>query len=131
MIWRHIRRRLRDESGNATVEAVLWLPLFLLFLALVFDTSMTFFNQSQILRLTQDANRGVATGQIRSASEAEEFIRSGVQLLGANPTVSTVVAGNIVRSQVVVRAGDLGGVGLLGLIGNIELRIGSQHLLEG
>ncbi len=131
MSWRKLGRRLRDDSGASSVEAVLWLPLFMFFLLLVFDTSMTFLNKSQIYRLTQDANRGFATGRLRTTGDTEEFIRTGMATLGASPVIASSVSGNVIRSEVRVRAGDLSGVGVLGLIANIELRIATQHLLEG
>lgn len=101
------------------------------FLTLVFDTSLTFFNQSQILRMMQDANRAYSTGRIRSLDDTEAFVRSGIEAMGATPKVTSTLNGNIIRTTVEVRAGDLGGVGLLRMIADLELRMASQHLVEG
>lgn len=131
MNWRRLGRRLGDDSGASSVEAVLWIPLFMFFLLLVFDTSMTFMNKSQLYRLTQDANRGFATGRLRTVEDTRAFIQSGAEALGARPTVEVSLSPNVIRSEIRVRAGDLSGVGVLRLISDIELRVATQHLLEG
>ena len=69
-----LRRSLKNEDGNATIEAVLWLPFFLAAFTLVMDATMIFHNQSYILRVVQDTNRGVSIGKFQSESEAEEYI---------------------------------------------------------
>lgn len=127
----NLRRRLSDESGSATIEAVLWMPVFVFILTLIFDTSLTFLGKAQVMRLMQDANRAYSTGQIRSLQEAEEFVRSGIEAMGANAEVTTWQIGNIVRTDVTLRAGDLSGVGVFQRIANTNIRLSSQHLVEG
>lgn len=126
-----VRRFIREPDGSATLETVLWMPVYVFLLTLVFDTSMVFFNQSQILRVIQDANRGYATGQIRTLAETEQAIQGAVARMGAEAKVSSTQTGSILRSEVTVRAGDLGGVGMLRRIGNIEFTLGAQHMVEG
>lgn len=127
----HLRKRVLDESGTATIETVLWMPVFVFILVLIFDTSLTFLGKAQILRLIQDANRAYATGQIRSLADAEDFVRTGVEAMGAKPQVASYQIGNIIRTDVTVRAGELGAIGFLQSIPALELRVTSQHLVEG
>lgn len=127
----NLRRRVSDESGSATIEVVLWMPVFVFILTLIFDTSVTFLGKAQILRLIQDANRAYSTGQIRSLQDAEEFVRSGVEAMGAKPEVVSQQIGNIVRTDVTLRAGDLATVGFLQRFANTDIRLSSQHLVEG
>lgn len=131
MLRMGLKRAIRDETGNVTVETVLWLPVYMFLLTLVFDSSMVFFNQSNILRAMQDANRAYAIGQIHSLADTENAIRDSVAVMGAKAKVSSVQVGPMLRSQVTVRAGDLSGVGLLRRIGNIEFTLASQHFVEG
>lgn len=125
------KRFHRDEAAGATIETVLWLPVYVFFLTMIFDTSMTFLNKSEILRVMQDANRAYSVGQIRSLGAVEEAIEAGVGRMGATATVSSILDAGVIRGEVRVRAGDLRGVGVLRLIANIELRMTTQHALEG
>lgn len=131
MCRRPLRRLIGDESGSTTIETVLWMPFYIFFLTLVFDTTMVFFNQTNILRAIQDANRGYATGQIRTLGETEDMIRASIASLGATPRVSSVQLGSVLRSEVTVRAGDLSSVGLMRRIADIEFTIAAQHFVEG
>lgn len=125
------RRRILDESGSATIETVLWIPVYVFFLTLIFDVSMIFLNQTQIMRAVQDANRSYSVGSLRSLQDAEAQIAANLAWLGGSPQVSSSQSGNIIRSTVQVRAGDLSGVGMLRRIANVDLTISSQHLVEG
>ena len=49
--WKAFRR---ETDGNATIEAVLWLPLFVVFLVMIADVSFVFHRQSQIMNIVQD-----------------------------------------------------------------------------
>ncbi len=64
-----LRRLAVRDDGTATVEAVLWLPVFLLFFCLVADAALVFYNKNQIHRLVQDTNRRLSVGCRRTAGE--------------------------------------------------------------
>jgi len=121
----------RDEAGSATIETVLWVPVYVFFLTMVFDASMTFFNKSEILRVMQDANRAYSVGQLRSLDAVEQAILRDVGRIASGAVVDSVLDGGVIRSELRVRAGDLNGVGVMRLIANIELRMSTQHALEG
>lgn len=123
--------RLSWLRGGATVETVLWLPVYVFFLTFVFDISMIFLNKSQILRLVQDANRAYSVGALRSLDETEARIRAGVAPFGANADVRSTEQDGIVVSRVQLRAGDLSGVGLLRRFANLPVTVSAQHLVEG
>ena len=65
---------LQDESGTATIEAVLWLPVFIAFFCLVADASFIFFGQNKAYRIVQDANRKLSIGRLSTAVEVEQYI---------------------------------------------------------
>ncbi|MBC7141878.1 MAG: pilus assembly protein, partial [Rhodobacteraceae bacterium] len=64
----------RCDDGAATVEAVLWLPLYVMLIALLADVSMMFHGQSRLLRIAQDANRNMSIGRLVSTADTEDFV---------------------------------------------------------
>ena len=38
-----LQRFRREEGGSATIEAVLWLPFFVIFFVMIADVSLVFF----------------------------------------------------------------------------------------
>ena len=69
-----VRRKARDESGAATIEAILWLPMFFYILALSVDVTMVFHSYSRIIRAVEDVNRGLSVGRIESIDEGKQKI---------------------------------------------------------
>jgi Flp pilus assembly protein TadG len=125
------RRRLADDSGSASIEAVLWMPVFIFFIALVFDASMILMNRAHILRAIQDGNREYAVGWHASLADTEQAIRLGAARFGANVDPESTRIGNVIQSVVRVRAGDLSAVGLLQPFANMQLTVFAHHLIEG
>ncbi len=98
---------LRDESGSQTVEAVIWLPIFFTLLALVINVSMVFFDQSQILRVVQDANRAMALGMFSTTGEVETYIVYKLAFMTDQFDVSAALEGGFVTTTVIVPAMEL------------------------
>lgn len=69
-----LRRKARDESGAATIEAILWLPMFFYILALSVDVTMVFHSYSRIIRVVEDVNRGLSVGRIKTIDEGKARI---------------------------------------------------------
>lgn len=69
-----VRRQARDESGAATIEAILWLPMFFYILALSIDLTMVFHSYSRIVRVVEDVNRGLSVGRIKTTDEGKQRI---------------------------------------------------------
>lgn len=69
-----MRRKVRDEDGSATVEALLWLPMFFYILALSVDVTMVFHSYSRIIRAVEDVNRGLSVGRIKTIEEGKQRI---------------------------------------------------------
>lgn len=126
-VWRDC---LSDDSGSASIEAVLWMPVFMFFIALVFDASMILMNRAHILRAIQDGNRAFAVGQLDSTAATEDAIAAGVARFGARVAPESTRQGNVIRSVVRVRAGDLSAVGLLQPFANLQLTVFAHHLIE-
>ena len=128
---RALRRFGRKESGSITVEAVLWLPLFMAIFLLMVDTSMVFHGQSKILRVIQDANRNMAIGRFTTDTEVEGYIND--QLAGFDVTPVSTDAwtdGNVVITTVTVPAGDMQLIGFFNALSNLEIDVASAHILD-
>jgi hypothetical protein len=123
-------RQASDESGSASIEAVMWMPVFIFFIALVFDASMILMNRAHILRAIQDGNRQYAVGAHANLTETEQAIRLGAARFGADVEPQSTRQGNFVQSVVRVRAGDLSAVGLLQPFANMQLTVFAHHLIE-
>lgn len=66
-----LRRARAAESGSATIEFVLWLPVIMLVAMLVFESTMAFLRQADDFRIASQFARGLTTGQIAPAAAVE------------------------------------------------------------
>lgn len=130
ILQRKIDRFRRSEDGAFTVEAVMWLPVFLFLFCLIADASLIFGKQAQVMRIMQDANRAMSVGRITSASGAESYIERQIATLSKNAVVTTTVAGGVIVSTVVMPAGDLTATGFISSFTDLTIRVTAQHLTE-
>ena len=70
------KRFARDEGGAVTVEAVIWIPFFLLILLLIVNTSFAFFSRAQAYRLIENANRKFSITVNSTDTQAEDYVRT-------------------------------------------------------
>jgi Flp pilus assembly protein TadG len=96
-----------DESGNATIEAVIWTPIFVLVLAVTMNISMIYFNQAKYLRVIQDANRAYATGRLASLDATESYVTTYLESDSEQLVVSASETDGVVTTQVSVPLTDL------------------------
>ena len=123
-------RFLRCEDGGATVEAVIWLPVFFLVLFLMVETALIFAGQSEALRVVQDANRNLSIGRFRSVNETEAYVEQRLSGLSPHVTAVSVVNAGIVTTTVTMPARDLQMSGFFGAVINANLSVSADHLLE-
>ena len=122
--------KLFNDSGTASVEFVIWLPVMALLFSLVVDTSLIFGGRSQILRVVQDANLAVSIGRVRTTEAAEAMIISGIGNIAPNATVETYLSSGIITSIVTIPVNDLTGTKLLELFSGFNVTVAAQHLAE-
>lgn len=126
-VWRHL---CRDE-GSATVESVLWIPVFAFLLFLMADAAIIFGSEARILRVVQDANRSLSVGRFRSIEETEDFILTQIGGLTENATVETTVTNGLIVSRVQLPASDLSASQMIPAFAGLQLSIVAEHLSEG
>lgn len=123
-------RRLGEEDGAVTVEAVLWLPVFIFFFALIVDAVMIMAGQAQALRVVQDANRGVSVGLFQSREETQDFVKASLSRLSPNALVVTDVSQGIIYTTVTMPSSDLVASGMLNHFTRLDINVRAQHLAE-
>ena len=121
---------LRREDGAVTVEAVLWLPIFIALFAMIVDVTMIMFGQAQALRVVQDANRLVSVGVLKSEEATRTFIQDRLSGLSANIDVQTGVTQGIITTNVTLPSRDLVASGLLNMFTTIPIVVAAQHRAE-
>jgi len=123
---------LHDERGNATVETVLWLPIYVLFFSLIVDASMMFNAQSHLTRLAQDASRRYSIGLFPNDAAAEDYIKARIGNAKDAPRteVHVTVADSIISTEIIVDAGLYMAVGFFDVLDHIQLHVRSQHFKE-
>ena len=125
-----LRRFGRSSDGAATIEAVLWVPVFLLLFGMVTDTSSVFGRQAEILRIVQDSNRSLAVGAFKTIQQAKDYVTQKVEVFSPNTTVNVTVAGGIISTSVTVPAADLTSTGLFDAINTMIITVGASQMSE-
>ena len=121
---------LRREDGTVTVEAVIWLPIFIGIFAMIVDVTMIMSGQAQALRVVQDANRLVSVGLIKSEEDTRTFIQTSLKGISNNIDVQSRVADGIITTNITMPSRDLVASGMLNVFANIPVRVGAQHRAE-
>lgn len=127
-----LRRFLRCEDGSSTLEALIWMPIIVYLLVMIADFSFVFFEKAQALRVIQDSNRALSVGHVKTTSEVEELIRTGMSHVTENVNVNTTVDLNtgIIKSVLTLSAADLTAVGSIPALERLDIVVAAQHFLE-
>lgn len=128
----HVKRGrfFRDDNGAVTVESVLWVPVFLLFFALIADVSLIFHGQAKALRIAYDGNRQASLGEFATAAETQAAILARIQEFAPNATVSTTFGTEDIETRVVLPTNDMVAIGTVTRILNIDLKFQSVHMRD-
>jgi hypothetical protein len=126
-----IRQFWLSEDGSYSIEAVIWMPIFAILMAFIMNLSMIFHNESQMLRVVQDANRAFSLGRLDDNAEVENYIRTGLSYLSPSLEISSVVSGGVISTTVLAPAVDLMPVSLMkSAFKNTKISVFSQHIIE-
>lgn len=114
-----------------TIEAVLWIPFFLLSFSLPFDLFMMLSAQTDAVRVVQDANRLASVGRFETPGAAEAYIEAKLQALAAGAdAVVTIGPDGVISSTVQFQSSDLGLVGVFSGLIQVTLSAHSEQVME-
>lgn len=125
-----VQRFWKEEKGTATVEAVLWMPMFFGAFMLIVDVSMLFNGQTQVLRVVQDANRNFSVGRIATTADLSTYIESRLATMAPNATASSTVSAGSIITNVSIPSSDLIMTGWFDMLGKTTVSVRSEHLVE-
>ena len=103
MVWR-MRAFISDDRGTATLEFVLWVPVYLILLVAVTDASVLYLTHTEMWNTARDSARRISVGAM-TAAEAPDRAREQLLLSGRTYTVAASDAG-LVIVQISVNVGD-------------------------
>lgn len=119
------------EDGTATVEAVLWFPIFILVFFLAFDTAMMFKAETDAIRVVQDANRLASIGRLATTADTEAYIENRLNKLSPNANATTTInAVGVIQTNVEIPASDVGQIGKFKAFRDLILTVSAEHLKE-
>ncbi len=93
---RLLKRFLRRDDGNATVEFVLWLPLIAGVIVGAFDLNIVLMTQSNMYDVARDTARRVVTGELSSASEAQQYALDRLTYMNFEYGVDVTIGDDVV-----------------------------------
>ena len=128
-----LRRFRKREDGIASIEAILWIPIFFWLLMLILDVSYVYFERSQALRMIQDVNRGYSVGRYKNETEATAAILAAIQTLAPTAQAQTSYDSTtgLITTKVNMRADELMPIGAVrGLGSNFTIGLSAQHYME-
>ena len=129
---RPMSRFAKGERGSASIEALIWVPIFVFFLVMVLDASLLFYGRALALRAVQDGNRALSVGTVTSAAATQTHVKGLLSDIAPSARLTrTIDTGRgIVTTTAIVPATDLLTVGTFDYFDNVELTIRAQHYLE-
>lgn len=121
---------LTREDGSSTIEAVLWLPVFMVFFCLIADASFLFFGQNKAYRIIQNANRVLSVGQLANTDALESYVLSELQDYAPNASVTAEIDTGRVTTEVVIPGRDLVATGLFTAFIDLNIIARASHYIE-
>ena len=86
--WPSASQFLRDEHGSATIEFVLWVPVFVVILVAATDATILYLHHTEMWNVSRDVARRVAVGDM-SEADAVDVVGNEMFLYSRAYTVST------------------------------------------
>jgi len=125
-----LRRFRKDQDGTATIESLLWMPIFFFLFILITDVSFLFYGKAQTLRIIQDGNRAYSVNRFDTDAEASAYIQGQIRVFSPLATVVTTVTNGIIQTSATLPASDLMAVGTIPNFVSSEISVTSQQFME-
>lgn len=126
----HLRRYARDEDGSHTIEAVIWLPIFVIILALIINISVIYNRQAQIIRIVQDANRSYSVGRLTSTNEVRNAVLLAISGVAPNAVATSTETSGVITTRVDIPTTDLMPVDMFKILRSKTVTVTAQQYAE-
>ena len=114
-----------------TVETVLWLPFFILFMFGIGELGLVFHGQARVLEIAQDTNRAVSVGRFATTTAAEDWAEAALSPYSDEIVATTTVDKGVITTVVTISAGDLAGnIGIFSMLAGFDLKVTAQQVWE-
>ena len=134
MRWRGAlpcRRKLwRDTRGSLTIEAVLWIPVFVFLILLVVDVSNIYLKQSEAMRIVQDGNRALSVNALLTPEGAKKAIAKKLSAAVSGATVETDIVDGYIVTNIELPLSAMTISSSLPFAGGKTLALSSRHMVE-
>ena len=130
MAGTRIRDFLHNTRGTATVETVLWFPMFMFIFGLMVDVAMIFHGQAKVLRIVQDSNRQYSIGNLADETATETFVETQLAAVNIVGVATTTEIAGVAHTSVIVGANQLQVIGFFTTFNNLNLNISAEHMIE-
>ena len=104
----------KDEDGAITVAFVLWMPVFVMILALTVDATVLFISQANMWSVARDTSRFMAVG-LYTDTQAEEYATERLPVWGAQSTIVASRDANYVTINLKVPIDEVAPVNISGI----------------
>ncbi|WP_136634637.1 TadE/TadG family type IV pilus assembly protein [Pseudooceanicola onchidii] len=125
-----LKRFRTSEEGSATIETLIWLPIFVWVLVMILNTTLVLFQKNQAFRVVQNANRILSTGYMQTADQTRSYIADKIATFAPEALVTTSIDDGVVTSSVSYRVSTLFMPHVVDDLMDITINISSQHFME-
>jgi Flp pilus assembly protein TadG len=123
-------RFLRAQDGGASIELIVVLPVFLLIVGLIVDSSMLLLRQGQAYRVIQDANRNMSIGRFASPEETSAFVIASLDPVAPGTTAESIVTNGVIVTMASLPIAGIQITGLLSAFDEGTIGVTATHVLE-
>ena len=128
---RRVRSFVGQEAGNATVEAALWLPFFIVALMAAGQVALIFFGQSVALAAAQGGARAYSVGDVLTEAGVVNYVQTELSGITSNASVDVAVSADLITTLVTVPASDFGGpLKFVTQFANLNVQVYAQQRKE-
>lgn len=125
-----LRRFRTCEEGSATIESLIWIPVFVWVLVMIINASLVLFQKNQAFRIVQNANRILSTGYMQTPGETQTYISDKIATFAPEASVTTSIDNGVVTSSVSYQVSNLFMPHVVEDLMNITVNISAQHFME-
>lgn len=125
-----LHRFVSRQDGTASIETVIWFPVFFFVFGLMVDVAMIFHGQATVLRIVQDGNREYSVGRFETEAETATEIQTLLGELGIQATANTTEVAGVARTWVTVPVKQLQIIGYFTPFDDLSITVAAEHMIE-